>query len=557
MKQFWTGTLLGGVALALVGTAINAGNRDEHQHRIQTLASKGDVVNAPFVGPENGVWTIDGLSGVGVMLEVQNDQVAIGIQTYDAKTGDPLFLTSYGTLVHLSGTAHFEGDLFYSQDGSCLTCDFTEPNVDMLPGGTINITFLSPVSALVSFFGSLGEHVVLPKGIAPSSMNRLLFGYSQHPAARFAGAWLAVSDISRAGGPVFAQAFNIQKDGDNMVGCPLFSLATGECTPGDLESFFIDQQEEGEGFVAHHFKFGNFGFTTDEYRFAASGARATALGEVETIGFSSKGGDSSLPAMMVRVAAPGHFDNPTQVVSEPGAWAVAGLGGVGFELDMQNGVAGLGAFTYEEDTGDPISFSAAVAFDGLGNIPLDLATGGSCLNCDPGTVTVIPGAGGMASLALTSMDQGSISFAAPIAGKGDAPVTHELERLYFSDPLDRLLGKWALVSDRSEGGLFVGGLIMNFTEVIDGVVMGCRAKNLLDAECDLAFPISATAQSDGESGVIISVDSSFLTRDYSYGTVGVDQTSFGMAVDTDDPENPRLSRGIRLLSASAMSIASQ
>lgn len=498
----------------------------------------------PFVGPENGIWTVAGLSGVAVMIEAQGDQLAVGVHAYDEVTGEPLFYTGIG---QLQPSGSFTAGLDFSHDGSCLTCQQQTPIVELGAGGQIQIDFVSPIEATVEFVAPESSQLSQVLGDQIRTMERLLFAYTSRPEGRFAGTWLLLDDLSEAGGPVIVRPFRFEL-AERLEGCRLGALSDGSCSMAVPETSSVEYDFDSREFVACVKTPGGFGFSVNEYRFAAAGANKTSIGLGKTVIFSgTEKGVTELPAMMVRLFEPGHFELTGQFSPEAGAWVVDGLGGVALEMDVQAGIAGLGAFSYDQFTGLPIFHTAALAQTGLGSVSLDKSMGGSCLQCGPGSVVVMPGAGGHASIELTAMDQGTVFFSNSMMPPVSTEDIHPINRLYFSSPLQRLLGKWVFAADTTAVTDISTGLVINFLQVNGNEVTGCRAANLLDKQCDDVFPAFATARHDAEKEIIIDVDFAGQTSQYRFSSVGVTMTSLGMVSNAGDLLGPRITKGVRLL----------
>lgn len=508
----------------------------------------------PFVGPENGVWTVGGLTGVAVMIEAQNDQLAVGVHAYNGDTGEPIFFTGIAPLLP-SGS--YTAPLDVSHDGSCLTCAYQPAVVELGAGGQIHIDFISPTEAVVEFNVAGSDQRSQPLGGELRSMERLLFGYSSRHEARFAGTWVLLDDLSEAGGPVLVRPFRHQM-GQRLEGCRLGALSDGQCSIAAPETSTIEYDFDSKEFVACIKSPGGFGFSVNEYRFGGAGAGKTAIGLGKTVIFSRAGnghvekGVTELPAMMVRLFEPGYYDGAGQPMPEPGAWVVDGLGGVALELDVQAGIAGLGTFSYDRFTGAPVFYTAALPFAQLDAVMLDKSTGGSCLNCGPGSVMVTQGAGGQANIELTDMDRGTVFFSDATMPPVSTEDIHPIQRLYLSGPLQRLLGKWVFAADSTAVTDISTGVVINFLQINGDELIGCRAANLLDQQCDDAFPASATATYHSEQGVIVDVDFAGQVSRYAFERVGTTVTSVGTVYDPNTPLDARISRGVRLLSQSAM-----
>lgn len=234
-------------------------------------------------------------------------------------------------------------------------------------------------------------------------------------------------------------------------------------------------------------------------------------------------------------AAPAHALMP-----ESGIYVIEGLGGVGLDIEIQDNLLGMGIYTYDAVTGDPLFYTSANVIDNEGHFEgtLDYNSGGSSLGGDFMEHDVVIGGGGSVIIDFENEQGGTITFTAPdlvagIVSKGGGASAYTFKRAFFgfgADPVQRLLGRWSVTVDYSfwypevpyEGDAFI---FNNFVETDEGnFVNGCRPSSVTNEACgtlDLFNHGIAGGYDEVTGEFMILVDDSPTTiREYFFAVVG-------------------------------------
>lgn len=234
-------------------------------------------------------------------------------------------------------------------------------------------------------------------------------------------------------------------------------------------------------------------------------------------------------------AAPVHALMP-----ESGIYVIDGLGGVGLDIEIQDNLLGMGIYTYDPDSGDPLFYTSTNVIDNEGHYEgtLDYNSGGSSLGGVFMQHDVIIGGGGSVTIDFENEQSGTITFTEPellagIAAKGTGPVSYPMQRAFFGfgvDPIRRLLGRWTVTVDYSfwypevpyEGDSFI---FDTYVETDEGnFVNGCRPSSLVNVACgqlDLFNHGIAGVYDEMTGEFLILVDDSPDTfREYYFPMVG-------------------------------------
>ncbi|GJM08716.1 MAG: hypothetical protein DHS20C11_09920 [Lysobacteraceae bacterium] len=189
--------------------------------------------------PESGIFVIEGLGGVGLDLEIQDNLLGMGIYTYDPVTGDPLFYTSAN---FMEGDSHYEGTLDYNFGGSSLGGPFFQHTVIIGDGGNVTIDFEDAHSGTISFENIALAGLPEAKGTpAVYNFQRAFFGFGPSMIERLMGEWSITTDFGVfnpafpfSGDVLIFDVFESTPEGDFIDGCRPASILAGECTDADV-----------------------------------------------------------------------------------------------------------------------------------------------------------------------------------------------------------------------------------------------------------------------------------------------------------------------------------
>jgi len=101
------------------------------------------------VTPKTGIWWNPGESGRGYALEVNGNTLVLAMYAYDS-SGNPLWYLAAGPLTN--NGANFQSTLDKFNGGQCVTCDYTQPDLNG-NDGVIAIQFISDTSGIVTLPG--------------------------------------------------------------------------------------------------------------------------------------------------------------------------------------------------------------------------------------------------------------------------------------------------------------------------------------------------------------------------------------------------------------------
>lgn len=159
--------------------------------------------------PESGLYWNSNEPGSGFNFEIQ-DNFFFGIFYVFDEGGIPYWYTTSG---FLDGNSYVEGDIFISEDGPCLGCDWTPTNTYTSNLGTAKINFLTETTATIEFLGQT------------KYIERFNF-FLGDELQKMRGEWQIISDTSEYSNdyPFFGDALIFEQtetfDGDYIVtGC--------------------------------------------------------------------------------------------------------------------------------------------------------------------------------------------------------------------------------------------------------------------------------------------------------------------------------------------------
>ncbi len=190
--------------------------------------------------PESGVWWNPNESGTGLILDLQDDFLAVSVFVGDP-AGNPVWYTATG---FLSGNALFEDRLDFFPGAQCLGCPFRPVAPQLGVGGPIRIAFDpdDPAKATLTMGGRTTRIERFRFYFKRPEDEQRLPGVSAD-LTRLMGEWQAVLDYSGStNGPAayFGEVLvfdNLDADslGDYVDGCRPAESLGGFCSNADIE----------------------------------------------------------------------------------------------------------------------------------------------------------------------------------------------------------------------------------------------------------------------------------------------------------------------------------
>jgi hypothetical protein len=191
--------------------------------------------------PESGVWWNPAEPGTGLLIEIQDNYVAVFAYVYD-QAGNPTWFTSNG---FLTGNALYQGQLDRFTGGQCIGCAWRQNNPQLGQGGSIRIAFNpnNPTRATLTWGGRTTQierfHFYLKR---PEDQTRMPGVRSE--LTKMLGEWQAVLDYSNHptapqqyyGEIVILDRLSFDNDGDFVDGCRAANSTIGYCRTVDLNS---------------------------------------------------------------------------------------------------------------------------------------------------------------------------------------------------------------------------------------------------------------------------------------------------------------------------------
>jgi hypothetical protein len=190
--------------------------------------------------PESGVWWNPNEPGTGLILDLQDNFLAVSLFVGDT-SGDPIWYTSTGFLI---GNARYEGTLDYFPGAQCIGCGFRPVNPQLGVGGAIRIIFdpNDPSLATLTIGGRTTNIERFRFYFKRPEDEQALPGVSEN-LTRLMGEWSAVLDYSTSGqgqASYFGDVLifdNLDFDnlGDFVDGCRPAESLGGFCSASDLD----------------------------------------------------------------------------------------------------------------------------------------------------------------------------------------------------------------------------------------------------------------------------------------------------------------------------------
>ncbi len=198
------------------------------------------AVPARAYTPESGVWWNPNESGTGLILDLQDNFLAVALFVGDT-AGNPIWYTSTG---FLSGNALYEGQLDFFPGAQCIGCPFRPVTPQPGVGGSIRIAFDAddPAKATLTMGGRTTRIERFRFYFKRPEDEAALPGVSGD-LTRLMGEWQAVLDYSGGSngpGAYFGEVLvfdNLDADslGDYVDGCRPSNSLSGFCSNADLE----------------------------------------------------------------------------------------------------------------------------------------------------------------------------------------------------------------------------------------------------------------------------------------------------------------------------------
>jgi hypothetical protein len=191
--------------------------------------------------PESGVWWNPAEPGTGLLIEIQDNYVAVFAYVYD-QPGNPTWYTSNG---FLTGNALYQGQLDRFTGGQCIGCAWRQNNAQLGQGGSIRIAFNpnDPTRATLTWGGRTTQierfHFYLRRPEDTARMPGV-----RVELTKMMGEWQAVLDYSDHptapqqyyGEIVILDRLSFDNQGDFVDGCRAADSEIGFCRAADLQS---------------------------------------------------------------------------------------------------------------------------------------------------------------------------------------------------------------------------------------------------------------------------------------------------------------------------------
>jgi hypothetical protein len=191
--------------------------------------------------PESGVWWNPNEPGTGLLIEVQDNYIAVFAYVSDL-AGNPTWFTSAG---FLTGNALFEGQLDRFTGGQCIGCAWRQNTAHPGAGGPIRIAFNAndPTRATLTWGGRTLPierfHFYLKRPEDQAALPGV-----RVELTKMLGEWQAVLDYSTHptapvryyGEIVILDRLTFDNDGDYVDGCRAADSEIGFCRSVDIQN---------------------------------------------------------------------------------------------------------------------------------------------------------------------------------------------------------------------------------------------------------------------------------------------------------------------------------
>ncbi|MFA5683826.1 MAG: hypothetical protein WCZ65_00545 [Lysobacteraceae bacterium] len=191
--------------------------------------------------PETGVWWNPAESGTGLILDLQDNFLAVSVFVGDT-AGNPVWYTATG---FLTGNARFDGTLDYFPGAQCIGCPYRPTNPQIGVGGPIRIDFnpQDPARATLTLGGRVTQIERFRFYYKRPEDEQRLPGVSAD-LTRLMGEWSLTLDFSDASGQGDGSYFgdvlifdflDADQYGDFVDGCRPADSLSGFCSDTDLD----------------------------------------------------------------------------------------------------------------------------------------------------------------------------------------------------------------------------------------------------------------------------------------------------------------------------------
>ena len=190
--------------------------------------------------PESGHWWNPDESGSGYTIEIQDNHLFGSFYVYD-EAGNPIWFTTSG---FLDGNSYYNSFVAYSYDGTCIGCNYSEPETVESVYESVTIDFSTETTATLKF-----------RDYAPIQIERFNF-FLGDELQKMRGEWQVVMDVSEYTNdyPFVADVLVFEQTeifrGDYLVtGCRSETTDYNNCTNyalnnNDLASYYDEQFNE-------------------------------------------------------------------------------------------------------------------------------------------------------------------------------------------------------------------------------------------------------------------------------------------------------------------------
>ena len=240
--------------------------------------------------PESGLYWDADEPGTGFSFEIQ-DNFFSGIFYFYDDAGFPYWYTTSG---FLDGNSFFEGDIFISEDGSCLGCVYSPNNTFVSNLGKVQIEFLTETTANISLLGQT------------TFIERFNF-FLGDQLQKMRGEWQVVYDVSEFSDnyPFFADVLIFEQtetfDGDYLAtGCRSENTSYNNCTNyalnnNDLAAAYDTVNDEliavvrddADYYLAYYLKTGTNQFDGEAFSYEVGNSPDLSLNGFPVRGFRS------------------------------------------------------------------------------------------------------------------------------------------------------------------------------------------------------------------------------------------------------------------------------